>query len=209
MRKAFNFFNSYWQISKELSDKDRLAFYDALLYCEFTGDFSRLEKLTGMAKFAYISQKHSIESQVKGYVDAGKRWNTSELDNPILPPTVGGIVAPTVQEQVQEEVQEKGQVQVIVEHLNITCKTEYKHNTKKTISLIEAKTKEGYTIEDFKIVIDFKNNQWGNDKDMKHYLRPETLFGNKFESYLQAAKKEAPKQTSTFVSCLKPEDLTY
>ena len=115
MRKAFNFFNSYWQISKELSDKDRLAFYDALLHCEFTGDFSKLENLTGMAKFAYISQKHSIESQVSGYLDAGKRWNTSKLDCTIseptmggnIAPTVGGNVAPTVQEQVQEQEKDK------------------------------------------------------------------------------------------------------
>ena len=49
---------------------------------------------------------------------------------------------------------------------------------------------EGYTLEDFKRVIDVKVSQWGKEprsgeKDMRVYLRPSTLFGTKFEGYLQ------------------------
>ncbi len=64
MRKAFNFFHSYYDVAKELNDKDRLAFLDALLKKQFTGQES---ELSGMAKFAYLSQKHSIDTQIKGY----------------------------------------------------------------------------------------------------------------------------------------------
>lgn len=63
-RKAFNFFNSYFVVAKELSDKDRLAFYDALITAQFTG---QILPLKGMAFFAYKSQEHSIMSQLNGY----------------------------------------------------------------------------------------------------------------------------------------------
>ena len=44
--------------------------------------------------------------------------------------------------------------------------------------------KEGFTVDDFKTVIKKKFDEWGNDKQMSKYLRPETLFGTKFEGYL-------------------------
>ena len=82
----------------------------------------------------------------------------------------------------------------IVTHLNDVCNTTYKDKTKKTRTLIDARLKEGFTLEDFKIVIEFKAYQWLNNESYRHYLRPETLFGNKFESYLQSAKVEVNKQ---------------
>lgn len=72
----------------------------------------------------------------------------------------------------------------IVDYLNLKAKTKYKYTTKKTQILINARLKEHFTLEDFKIVIDNKTKEWLNDKKMCQYLRPETLFGTKFESYL-------------------------
>ena len=66
-RKGFNFFRSYFDVYNELSDKDKVQFMDALLDRQFLG--VKPEELTGMAKFAYISQTNSIDSQVKGYED--------------------------------------------------------------------------------------------------------------------------------------------
>lgn len=71
----------------------------------------------------------------------------------------------------------------IVEYLNEKANTKYKRTSKKTISLIDARTKEGFTEEDFKKVIDIKTKEWLNT-DMEKFLRPETLFGTKFEGYL-------------------------
>ncbi|KWZ77961.1 conserved phage C-terminal domain-containing protein [Anaerococcus tetradius] len=73
----------------------------------------------------------------------------------------------------------------VVDYLNKKSDKNFKSNTNKTISLINARRKEGYTLGDFKKVIDTKTKQWQNDSRMNEYLRPETLFGNKFESYLQ------------------------
>ena len=54
---------------------------------------------------------------------------------------------------------------------------------------INARLKEGHTLEDFKAVIDKKTKQWLNDEKMSSYLRPMTLFGTKFESYLNEKVK--------------------
>ena len=72
----------------------------------------------------------------------------------------------------------------IINYLNFKAGTNYRSNTNKTKSLIKARFNEGFTAKEFKIVIDKKCLEWLNNKDMNKYLRPETLFGTKFEGYL-------------------------
>lgn len=71
----------------------------------------------------------------------------------------------------------------IVDYLNQETGSRYKHTSKKTQSLIRARFNDGFTLDDFKKVIDIKTAEW-KDTDMSKFLRPETLFGTKFESYL-------------------------
>ena len=70
-----------------------------------------------------------------------------------------------------------------VDYLNQKAGTKYKSNSKNTTKHIKARLNDGYTLEDFKIVIDKKCSEWLNT-DMEKYLCPETLFGAKFEKYL-------------------------
>ena len=99
-RKGFNFFRSYYDVYNELeTDKDKVAFIEALLDRQFLG--IKPTNLTGMAKFAYISQTNSIDSQVKGYEDKTKT---------ILHPTQGGSVGGTDTPCLQVEVKEKEKV---------------------------------------------------------------------------------------------------
>ena len=72
----------------------------------------------------------------------------------------------------------------IINYLNEICGTKYKPNTKKNIELIRARLNEGFTVDDFKTVIYKKAKQWISDPKMCKFLRPETLFSNKFEGYL-------------------------
>ena len=72
----------------------------------------------------------------------------------------------------------------VIDYLNEKLGTKYKPNTSKTVSLVKARTNEGFTLDDFKTVIDKKVAAWFGDERMEKYLRPETLFGSKFESYL-------------------------
>lgn len=71
----------------------------------------------------------------------------------------------------------------IIEYLNQKCGTHYRPNSKETVQHINARLKEGYTEDDFYIVIDKKSNEWIGTKQ-EEYLRPITLFSTKFESYL-------------------------
>ena len=83
-----------------------------------------------------------------------------------------------------------------------TGKEKYNPESSKTQRLIKARRNEGYELEDFKIVIDKKCKEWLGT-DMEKYLRPETLFGNKFESYLKqktttTKKPKFQKQNNDF-----------
>ena len=78
----------------------------------------------------------------------------------------------------------------IVDYLNEKAHKKYRSNNKTTIRHINARLKEGRTLSDFKQVIDNRCATWLGT-DMEQYLRPETLFGSKFESYLNA---RAPKR---------------
>ena len=77
----------------------------------------------------------------------------------------------------------------IVDYLNEKAHKNYRSNNKTTIRHINARLKEGRTLSDFKQVIDNRCATWLGT-DMEQYLRPETLFGSKFESYLNSP---APK----------------
>lgn len=81
-------------------------------------------------------------------------------------------------------------VEQVIDHLNIRTGKSYRATTPKTISLIESRLNEGFEIDDIMRVIDIKTEQWIEDSKMKPYLRPETLFGNKFESYLNESPGE-------------------
>lgn len=80
---------------------------------------------------------------------------------------------------------------LVIDYLNKKASTNYRASTKNTQSFINARVKEGYTVEDFKKVIDSKSKEWLNT-DFEKYLRPATLFGTKFENYLNEANKKTP-----------------
>lgn len=86
-------------------------------------------------------------------------------------------------------------IKVIVEYLNNKIGAHYKPNGKKMKELIRARMNEGYTVKDFKTVIDKKFKSWGNDPKMSLYLRPSTLFSTRFAEYLNEYQAESPEQS--------------
>ena len=71
----------------------------------------------------------------------------------------------------------------IISALNEAAGTSYKSSTKKNQELIQARWNEGFRLPDFLTVIRKKVAQWKGTEN-EQYLRPLTLFGTKFESYL-------------------------
>jgi uncharacterized phage protein (TIGR02220 family) len=90
----------------------------------------------------------------------------------------------------QKEDAEKIPYKKITALLNRECHTHFKPETKNTRGFIRARWNEGWRIEEFEAVIRHKARDWLNDPRMVGYLRPQTLFGTKFESYLQAARQD-------------------
>lgn len=85
----------------------------------------------------------------------------------------------------------------IISYLNSVCGTSYKSSSKATRAHINARWREGFRLEDFKRVIDKKAAEWLHDPKMAKYLRPETLFGTKFESYLNAPEVKSVDKPKT------------
>ena len=104
-RKGFNFFRSYYDVFNELPKADQLTFITALLDRQFQG--IKPDNLKGMAKFAWISQVNSIDSQVKGYEDK------TGIN---LHPRQGGVIrvenTPGLQVEEKEKEKEKEKVNI-------------------------------------------------------------------------------------------------
>lgn len=97
----------------------------------------------------------------------------------------------------------------VIEHLNKTAGTNFRYTSKLNRSKINARLNEGYKLDDFIDVINKKHKEW-QGTEFERYLCPETLFGNKFEKYLNQ-KEIVKKEVSTpewFDKEIKKEELT-
>lgn len=83
----------------------------------------------------------------------------------------------------------------ILDHLNDKIGSNYKTSTKSTQSKINARLNEGYSLDDFIAVIDKKSKEWLGT-EMEQYLCPDTLFGTKFEKYLNQKEIETKPQNT-------------
>jgi uncharacterized phage protein (TIGR02220 family) len=86
--------------------------------------------------------------------------------------------------------------QEIIAYLNEKTGKNFRHNANGNLKFIKARIKEKYTLKDFKKVIDLKVDEWSdtifsNGTPGKNYLRPQTLFNEKFDSYLNESKEES------------------
>lgn len=161
-RKGFNFFRSYYDVYNELSDKDKVAFMDALLDRQFLG--VKPTNLKGLAKFAYISQVNSIDSQVKGYEDkTGEKLNPTDggTQPPTVPPTDGGSDTPI--EQVEVQVEEKGKVENNLEQRKASFKELIKEVEKERRNNKE----QPYSEQMLKDFFEFWSEHGVNDKKMR------------------------------------------
>lgn len=142
-------------------------------------------------KYGFLTDK----STAKGRLVTIANWDVyqSLSLNPTAPSTVCKQTAnslltdcPTAIKKVKKDEKYKEEILIIVDYLNEKTGKSFKGGAKSTVSHINARLTESFTVEDFKAVIDQKVSDWANDPKMSEYLRPATLFGPKFESYLNA-----------------------
>ena len=99
-----------------------------------------------------------------------------------------------VKDMVKDMDKDKDTVKDIISDLNSILGTSYKPTSQKTQDLITARLNEGFTLDDFKTVHRNMYKRWFADNKMREFLRPITLYSNKFESYLNV-KQELPIST--------------
>lgn len=93
-------------------------------------------------------------------------------------------------------------VESVVSYLNVEANKKFRGETKTTMMRITRRINDGYNFDDFKYVIDVKVSEWKGGS-MDKYLRPETLFGKNFESYLNQ------KESSNTVDQSEVKELEY
>lgn len=84
-----------------------------------------------------------------------------------------------------------------IDLLNLKSESKYSSKTKKTVQSITSRLNEGFTETDLSLVVVSRCDKWLKDPKMSEYLRPETLFGNKFEGYLNESLRAAAKPKSS------------
>jgi uncharacterized phage protein (TIGR02220 family) len=138
------------------------------------------EKLEGMKRPSYQNDTTSVSKRNDG-VYQNDMTNTRDYTEITTETTNNNILSgnPTVSRIPYKE---------IVDYLNEKTGKNFKHKTAKTRKFIEARWNQDFRLDDFKKVIDVKTDEWLNT-DSDKYLRPETLFGTKFEGYLNQKTK--------------------
>lgn len=118
----------------------------------------------------FAKAKSKANSQAKGIANTE---NENEID----------IEDEIENKNDKKEIISLEKIKGIIDYLNIKSNAHYKYSTEKTKTLIKARINDGFTLEDFKVVIDNKCEEWIGT-EFEKFLRPETLFSNKFEGYL-------------------------
>lgn len=104
------------------------------------------------------------------------------------------------------ETKEKEEIpyKEVIEYLNDKADKNFR-NVESNNKHIRARFNEGYNLKDFEKVIDVKTSQWKNDENMSKYLRPTTLFGTKFDNYLNEEIEEVKVDTRNYNAMEKEE----
>ena len=139
----------------------------------------------------------SIKSNNKYSVVTIENWGLYQNndDFPTAKPTINGQQMDTNKnvKNVKNNIYSR-----IIDYLNQKASKSFKCTTKKTKSCIDARLREGFKEADFLKVIDIKTEEWKDNPNMNRYLRPETLFGVKFEGYLQQDTKQDQSEQNNF-----------
>ena len=143
-----------------------------------------IQKNNGKVNVYYLKNVSTPPTKNVGTKNATTNFATEPPTKNIgTPPAKFAGITIHIEKDTKNNTQYIKEIEEVVNHLNEKAGTKYKSNSKNTTKHIKARLNDGYTLEDFKNVIDKKCSEWLNT-DMEKYLCPDTLFGSKFEKYL-------------------------
>lgn len=213
MANTFTCFEEFADAMEDLTPEERHQIEIAI--CEY-GFFGIETELPRLLKPTFKMMKKDIDYSVSKRSNGGKggrpkkeKTTDIETEKPVvseIEKPVSETEKPVVSENTKPNTIQDNTVQnstkdidspviaEIVDYLNEKANTSYRPSADYAKTHIRARLREGFTIDDFKTVIDGRVKAWANDPKMSEYLRPQTLFGTKFESYLNAnSVKEVAK----------------
>lgn len=195
--KSFSIYDTYYKLMKLLPEQQRGLLYSKIL--EYVFEDIEPTDLTEEQESIWVNLKRPIDTSKAQAKNVLKRWNkdTEEDTNIDTDDDTNEDTKADTQSKMSMSMSNVNvnvnkysyEINSIIQHLNEVAGTKYKASTKTTRTKIIARLNEGYKLNDFIVVIDKKYNEWKNT-EMEKYMRPETLFGSKFENYLnQPARK--------------------
>lgn len=217
--KQFTFYDNYYEIVKYLDEESQLRFYNSIFKYMFEdvepelkdsekGIWNLLKIHLDISKTNSNNAKKRKENELKTNEERNENEKeTKEKRNENEKETkakrrfevvnISNIYISNISNLISN----------IINYLNNKLNSNYKVNNKKTVQLITKLVNEGYKEEDFYKVIDTKYLDW-HDTEYEKFLRPETLFSNKFESYLnQKPKKITTKDFTTYLDPKEFEEI--
>ncbi len=223
--------NNYFQISGWMLNRLKLKGTDLQIYAiiygfsqdcesEFTGSLQYLCDFTGTSRTTVIKALKSLvekefiiktENNINGVI-----FNRYKANLQVVKKLYGGCKE-TLQGGSKEtlhnnkyinnkDIDNKDIYSEVLGYLNEKAKTNYRISSKEAQKHINARLSEGFTVDDFKTVIDKKCAEWIGT-DYEQYLRPQTIFGTKFESYLNAPSKARKGRSGVAIKEPAEDDL--
>lgn len=209
MKDNFLLKKSVIDVIEELSNEDTGKLFKGILNYVNHGDSG----LTDYLKVIFIPIKTEIDKNEERYLEVceknrlngqrGGRPRKKEENQSVIEETEEN---PTVLKKTEENpkkpinhnhisnINNHNQLSKdIIDYLNTKTNSKFKYTTKATQQKINARLNEGYTLDDFIVVIDKKYEEWVGT-DFEQYLCPETLFGTKFEKYLNQKSTKGIKE---------------
>ena len=145
---------------------------------------TRLVELGYVSRKSFDGRQRILQSRLAKFARQNSKVCKSDVQNLQESNIDSNIdISSSIKKEYKESPQERDFAVSVVDYLNEKAGTHYRAGVAKTQSLIKARANEGFTEADFRTVIDKKCSDWIGT-EYEQYLRPQTLFGTKFESYL-------------------------
>ena len=198
MRDSFVFYRGFFESFMDLPKKDRLPLFESL--CNYALNDVEPE-LTGVASAVFKLLKPQVDSNNRRYENGlkGGKPKSNQNVTKSKPKSNQNVTKPepndnvNVNENENENENVSGEApdrpaslsEFLISYLNEKAGAKY-NVTANVVKRIAELLDAGYTREDMVSVIDSKVCEWGDSEKMRTYLRPRTLFGEKFEDYVLA-----------------------
>ena len=175
-----------WMTNLDIKGNELIVYAVIHGFCQdkesyFHGSVKYLTEWTKTSEQCIIDiLKHLVEKGLLEKIQRDGRTNLYRTINPFEE-----TVVKTEEKETQNVDNEyKTEIETIISYLNNKLHSRYRFSNSTINKLISSKLKSGFTVDDFLQVIDKKYDDWYDNEELSKYLRPITLFGNKFENYL-------------------------